>query len=217
MESIYIHRILCLSTQKHRSAQHRSRSRSLWRLSPSSTSSPRRWRGKCRRTRCQLSVPTLKALCRSSTTEALARLTSLMDARAQVSLCLHVPQINASKTNNTKGIFVFFVDAACQAAHRVFGLPRVSKLRHRMMAELDSKKQRFLMNHHHVDLLIADICDLKKRTVTDVRRPDLPVVPPSTALYGAGISCKDIVLFFACKLSQAKTLLLVWPAVLSQA
>ena len=65
-----------------------------------------------------------------------------------------------------------------------------------MMAELDSKKQRFLMNHHHVDLLIADTCDLKKRTVTDVRRPDLPVVPPSTASYGAGIGCKDMFCLF---------------------
>ena len=60
-----------------------------------------------------------------------------------------------------------------------------------MMAECEPRKQRFLLRHHQVDLLIGDICELKNRTVTDIRKPTEAVVPPSTAFYCAGYSCKD--------------------------
>ena len=100
-------------------------------------------------------------------------------------------EIDVADGCSGSGVFSFFVDAACLASHRVFDVPRVKKLRHRMMAELDTKKQKFLLRHHDVDLLVANICDLKNQTVTDIRKPTVPVVPPSTAIYCAGYSCQD--------------------------
>ena len=106
--------------------------------------------------------------------------------------CNGVPaEIDVADGCSGSGVFSFLVDSALTAAHRVFALPPVKKLRHRMMAENDVKKQKFLLRHHEVDLLIGDICQLKQETVTDIRRPTEAVVPPSTALYCAGYSCKD--------------------------
>ena len=66
--------------------------------------------------------------------------------------------------------------------------------RHRMAAECDVKKQKFLLNHHSsLELLIDDICKLADDTVADIRSKDVAVPVPSTSVYAAGYSCKELV------------------------
>ena len=78
------------------------------------------------------------------------------------------------------GIFGSFLNAVFWGSMSVMDT-KVPTIRYKMAAENHKAKQSFLLNHHcDLELLLPDIQQLKQSTVTDVRSPHVPVMPPAT-------------------------------------
>ena len=101
-------------------------------------------------------------------------------------------EIEISDGCSSTGIFGFFLQGVISACTDIVGTSH-RKIHHVMSCESDKAKQSFLLNHHpDMDLILPDICMLQNPCVYDLRDPHTPVVPPCTAVFGSGYSCKDL-------------------------